>query len=227
MCCQRPLLLVAFLGFALSGFSGCGSPGTTPPPRDEREKRVLGGGPLDDHGPRDPGPGVSPGEGDPGPGQPPSDTPPAIPYIPDPVSPRVDEPEGMPPLRNEGGLPLDMPATEGELRTVQLAVQVADPPARAAVVLLGFRAVDITSTGALKPGRRPAWFWSSDPMQISAALSVEARLPEELALFALLDEDADLTPDRGECMSIIDRDFALPAEGATATFTIDRRFSAP
>lgn len=197
MSCHRPALGILSLGLLL----GCGSPGDGPN-RDDREKRLLLA------------PGSSPGP-----------NPDDVLVVP---APRTDGAEDQAPRFNEGGSPLkDLPRSDGALRTVELTIAVGAEgrPAEAPVVLLGFRGVDITAKGALKPGRRPQWFWSSPLIPIEGdRVSVEAPLPGGLAMFALLDLDGDLAPGPGEYMSAIVRDFAPPPEGEAAVFALDRRF---
>ena len=92
-------------------------------------------------------------------------------------------------------------------------------------MLLGFRGVDVTAKGALKPGRRPQWHWASPVMPVEGSrLAVQAPLTEGLAMFALLDTNGDLMPGRGEYMSGIQKDFVPPPEGGVAIFPLDRRF---
>lgn len=145
----------------------------------------------------------------------------------DAISPRIDGEENRPPAMNEGGSPLDLPRSDGALRTVRATIELdaMDRPEAAALVLLGFRAVDITAKGALKPGRRPQWYWASPLRAIEGTdVIVQAPLPAGLSMFALLDLDGDLAPGQGEYMSAIIRDFAPPPPDGVATFPLDRRF---
>ncbi len=220
MRCQRraplPQLLRVTLPLLGALLLGCGTPGERRP-EGAREKRVLGA----DHAP---GPDPDAPENRPQPIEPRRDH-----FVPAPVTPRIDEPEDRPPEMNEGGSPLDLPRSDGAPRTVMatLDLDAKDRPERAALVLLGFRAVDITAKGALKPGRRPQWYWASPVQAITGPqVTVQAPLPEGLAMFALLDLNGDLAPGQGEYMSAIQREFVLPPEDGVALFALDRRFGA-
>ena len=205
MRCQRWALLPFLTGLCATLVAGtltaCGPPDDGSRTKQRERGVMVAPGDVPPADPNDPR--SSSGPGDPGPGQRSS-------------GPGTDDP-------GPGQSHRVIPSPDGPARVVVLVLSAGpDLPSEAAIVLLGFRPIDVTARGALKPGRRPQWYWTS-PMQVIAPgeLRVEVPLPTGLALFALLDLDGDLAPGDGEFMSAIQREVMPPSP---ARFILDRRF---